>query len=59
MMDKKLFRLTGPLPQGSVLVGPWDEATRHLAEERQGYVFDDPGLAMSALKTDGSSASPL
>ncbi len=59
MMDKKLFRLSGPLPQGSVLVGPWDEATRHSAEERQGYVFDDPGLAMSALKTDGSSASPL
>ena len=59
MMDKKLFGLTGPLPQGSVLVGPWDEATHSLAEDRQSYVFGDPAVAMTMLKTDGSSASPL
>ncbi len=58
-MDKKLFGLTGPLPQGSVLVGPWDEATHLLAEDRQSYVFGDPAVAMTMLKTDGSSASPL
>ncbi len=59
MMDKTLFSLTGPLPQGSVLVGPWDEATHRLAAKRQGHVFGDPGVAMTLLKADGSAASPL
>lgn len=47
--DQKLFRLSGPLPQGSVLVGPWDDATRRLAAARKCRIHRDPRAALTDL----------
>ena len=49
MLDKTLFRLPGPLPQGSLLVGPWDENTRELARERHADVLPQPATALATL----------
>jgi len=49
MMDKPLFQLPGPLPHASLLVGPWDDATRRLASERHGRICTDPAVALTEL----------
>lgn len=49
MIDHNLFSLPGPLPQGSLLVGPWDLATSPLADDRHAHICPDPAEALTWL----------
>ncbi len=49
MIDHNLFSMPGPLPQGSLLVGPWDLTTSPLADDRNAHICSDPVEALSWL----------
>ena len=59
MLDNRIFRLPGPLPGGSWLIGPWDEHTAELARQRDGRVCADPGAALFREYFDAVRQHPV
>jgi len=52
MMDQKLFSLPGPLPQGSLLVGPWGAYLSDSELDSSAYIFTAPADALQWLQED-------
>ena len=59
MMDQKLFRLPGPVPEGSLLIGPWRSRLDPADLASAAEIFEDPSVALAWLQAEVAATTKM